>query len=137
MADTISWTLVVQINGGPKLSASKTLSLTGYGKFDFVVPAATAQNTPGTATVDLLSTTASGPDFILITSSVYSDDLTYRVNVQANPEIELDEAHLFMGEGAIGLLDAVPETLIFSNSIWENNQGQAASVRIIVGREAG
>lgn len=138
MPEKINWTLDVQVTGGPKISASRSLSVEAYDKIEVAIPAATAATTPGTATVQVQPGGVGQVQFLLITSSVYNAQLTYKVNQDTNDPIALDELQLLMGGGAIGLLDEAPQSLIFSNGIWDttSEQGQSASVQILVGRDA-
>jgi hypothetical protein len=137
----INWTLDVQITGGPKISVPRAVNVEAYDKIEVDILAATDASTPTTATVDVQPGGTDQVKFLLITSSVYNADLTYTADDTdpAIPTIALDEPQLLMGdheEGAVGLLGAAPQSLIFSNGIWNEGAGQSVSVQILVGRDA-
>jgi hypothetical protein len=132
--EQISWTLNVQVTGGPKISTSRTETFDAYDKITVDVPAGDG-TTPGAATVEVQPGGTGQVQFLLIKSSVYAvpgeAELTYKVNVDTADAILLDRLHLLVGEGAVGLLGAAPQTLLFSN-----NLDQVASIEILVGRKA-
>jgi hypothetical protein len=127
MPEKISWTLNVQVVGGPKLLASQTITVDAYDMLQVSILDAAAdkevQVQPG----------ASGVQFLLISSDQYGDKLTYKVNdgSSSTSAIKLDAPHVLIGSGAVGLLDKAPIKLLFSNTM-----GKAASVQILVGRDA-
>jgi len=57
---------------------------------------------------------------LAIRSSGYKEagvsKLTYKVGAPANPAITLSDAQMFVGDGMIALLGAVPDKLYFSNA---------------------
>lgn len=134
MSEQISWTLNVQVTGGPKISTSRTEMFDAYDKITVDIPAGDG-TTPGTATVEVQPGDAGQVQFLLIKSSVYAvpDEakLTYQVNDNTADAILLDRLHLLVGAGAVGLLGAAPQTLLFSNEF-----DQTASIEILVGRKA-
>lgn len=157
MAETINWTVDIQVSGGPRISQSRRLLVEAYDKIDVEVPAAEpvaaapGTFTPGRADVQVQPGGAGQVQFLVISSSVYSDQLVYRVNTPTAPVppppvvpgptttgVPLDELQLLIGTGAVGLLAEPPQTLYFSNRIWDAalNQGQIASIQIFVGRDA-
>lgn len=127
MSEKITWSLNVQINGGPKLSASQALTVDAYDKIavsiDDGVSDKEVQVQPG----------GSGQvQFLMIQADSYSDQVSYKVNsASATDTIALDALQVYMGKGAIGCLDPAPETLFFSNS-----SGATVSLGILVGRKA-
>lgn len=128
MAEQIFWTLNAEAIGGPKISASRTDTVDAYDKIAVDVAAETG-GTPGTAAVEVQPGLAGQVRFLLIQSSVYDTDLTYRVNDPAGTPIALDALQVLIGTGAVELLGAPPQTLHFSNAT-----DQAASINILVGR---
>lgn len=87
MAEKISWTLNVQVVGGPKISASKTMTVDAYDKIEVVIPGGD-DTTPGAATVEVQPGGSGQVQFMLITSSVYDAKLTY--SVDGGSPIKLD-----------------------------------------------
>jgi hypothetical protein len=130
VSEQIHWTLNIEVIGGPKISASRTQTVDAYDKITIDVPAQSG-GTPGQATVEVQPGGAGQVQFLLVQSSVYDQDLTYRVNDPAASAIVLDTLQVLMGAGAVGLLGAAPQRLIFSNAL-----AQVASVQILVGRDA-
>ena len=130
MAVKISWALNVLVDGGPTISASDAIEVDAYDIIDVKVP---KQNgaTAGTATVNVAPGGAADVLFLLIKSDIYKPTpLTYKVD-GGTKIVKLDSQQTLIGAGATGLLDAVPNKLVFTNS------GAAdASVRILVGRKA-
>lgn len=131
MAQAINWTLDVQIVGGPSASATSSLSVDAYDRIDVVIPGGNS-GTPGTATVDVHPGAAAKVKFLLISSDRYGEELTYDVPGGAT-NVKLDSQQVLIGEGAVGLLRAAPNTLEFSNEMGEGND---ALVTILVGRDA-
>ncbi len=129
MPEKITWSLSVQVAGGPRIMDSKTVEVDAYDKIEVVIPdgsdAREIQIQPGDA---------GQVQFLLISSDQCGADLSYSVNAaEANPDnrIKLDALHLLLGVGAIGLLQASPQKLFFYNAL-----GKAASGQILVGRDA-
>ena len=121
MPKKISWTLNVQVVGGPKVSAADIMEVEAYDKIEAVAPAGdsvTVNVQPG-----------DGALFLLITASSY-ENLNYEVDASGNP-VTLDGTHVLIGSGAVSLLGGTQNQFIFSN-------GGAANitVEILVGRQA-
>lgn len=129
MAQAISWTLQVQVEGGPNLSAASSTDVDAYDRIDIVIPGGDS-GTPGTATVDVQPGTAAQVKFLLISSDKYGEELTYSIASGAS-NVKLDSQQLLTGAGAVGLLGADPNALEFSNGMGEGND---ASITILVGR---
>ncbi|MFQ5856215.1 MAG: hypothetical protein ACE5LU_11285 [Anaerolineae bacterium] len=126
MAEKINWTLNVQVVGGPKMSASKTMTVDAYDKIEVVISDGATDEE-----VQVQPGGSGQVQFLLISSDQYGGDLTYKVNVGTADPIKLDAQQLLMGDGAVGLLGAAPEKLLFSNGL-----GNDASIQILVGRIA-
>ena len=121
MPEKISWTLNVQVVGGPKVSAADIMEGEAYDKIEAVAPAGdsvTVNVQPG-----------DGARFLLITASSY-ENLNYEADASGNP-VTLDGTHVLIGSGAVSLLGGTQNQFIFSN-------GGAANitVEILVGRQA-
>ena len=125
----ISWTLNVQVVEGPRMSVSKTVAVQAYDRIEVVIlDEASGQE------VQVQPGGEGQVKFLLVGSDRYGADLSYSVNeAEANPanRIKLDALQLFVGDGAVGLLDTSPETLYFYNDL-----GQAATITVLVGRKA-
>ena len=121
MPESISWTLNVQVVGGPKISAYDTLTVDAYDKIEAVIPA------NGAATINVQPDGSA--QFLLLTASSY-ENLTYAVDASPTA-ITLDGAHVLIGAGAVGLLGATQKQFAFSNTGAED-----VTVSILVGRDA-
>jgi len=122
MSEKISWTLNVQVEGGPSVSASQSITVDAYDKIQVTV------GTQDTKTVEVQPGEADRVRFLLISSDQFGDDLTYKVDAGGS-DIKVDAQQLLIGDGAVGLLDAAPKTLTFTN-----NLAQDANIEILVGR---
>jgi hypothetical protein len=130
MPEMISWTLNVQVVGGPKLSASRTIEVEAYDMIKVVVPGGD-NTTPGTATVDVQPGGTDQVKFLMISSSVYDAKLTYKVD--GGQDVKLDAFQLLMGNGAVDLLGTTQKQFAFSNKAGVD---KTASIEILVGRKA-
>ncbi|HEX6938792.1 MAG TPA: hypothetical protein VF158_05230 [Longimicrobiales bacterium] len=126
MPQKVSWTVSVQVLGGPKITASDTMTVDAYDRLDVVVEAG-AENKE----VEVQPGAAGQVQFVSISSSAYGPELTYRVNSDTANEVALDGQHVLIGSGAVGLLGAAPNTLYFSNDLTED-----VSVTVLVARKA-
>ena len=127
MSEKIQWTLSVQAEKGPKISASDTLTVDAYDKFDITVTTGT------TKTLALQpSTDVTKIDLILIKPDKPSDTLTYTINTKdpVTESITLDALQLLMG-GAVGLYGEAPTSLVF-----KNDSTNDVSIQVLVGRIA-
>ncbi len=126
MSEKINWTINVQVVGGPKMSASQTVTVDAYDKIGVTVPAGETDKE-----VEVQPGPAGRLQFLLVSSDQFGDDLTYKVN-NTGDAIKLDAQQLLIGDGAVGLLGASPpETLSFTNDL-----AQDANIEILVGRNA-
>jgi hypothetical protein len=136
MPEKITWTLNVQVVGGPRLSASQTIEVEAYDMIEVKVPG--MQNaTPRTAMVEVQPGGSNQVKFLMITSSIYDANLTYKVD-GGSEIIKLDALQLLMGVGALGLLGATANIFTFTNEVGKDNTApiQDASIQILVGRKA-
>lgn len=127
MAHTLKWSLTAQIPGGPNISSSQTFDIEAYDSISLDVVG-------GAVNIEVQlqpSTTANQVSALVIISDHYSPQLNYRVNVNTNPEILVDQPQILMGTGAVGLLDLAPTSLFFSN-----NLAETVAIKILVGRDA-
>jgi len=131
MPEKINWAVTVQVAGGPKLSESRTLEVEAYDLMEVEVPDGD-DTTPGQVTVNVQPGGTDQVKFLMISSDLYHDKLTYTVD--AGPtEVHLDDLQLLIGGGAVKLLGDTQNQFVFSNRA---NQGRPAFVKILVGRKA-
>lgn len=126
MTEKITYSITAQVAGGPKLAAANTLEVEAYDKTQITLAAGATNRT-----VNIQPGGAGLTQFVAITASQYNTALTYRVNEVAATAIPLTAPHLFIGAGAVGLLNAAPATLLFSNGTTGD-----ITVDILVGRDA-
>ena len=126
MPVSISWTLNVQVVGGPKISAYDTLTVEGYDMMEVVIPA----NSTDTI-IDVQPD--GGAQFLLLTASSY-ENLTYTVD--ADPNVPRPRGLLWTAHTCL----LVPE----QSSAWRtqkqfaftNTGAENVTVSILVGRDA-
>lgn len=121
----INVTLSVQVVEGPSISALRKIEVDAHDKIQVKISAGTTDKV-----VEVQPGGAGRVRLLAITASLFSDQLTYKVNNAGTP-IKLDAEQLFIGDGAVGLLGAAPETLSFTNPL-----AQDVNVVILVGRMA-
>lgn len=125
MAETIKYSLNFQVVGGTSVPISSEIVVDAYAKIQVAVPASTTD-----LTINLQPDGANLAKFLLIKSSAYGDDLTYKVNSSTTPII-LDGPHVFIGNGAVSILDSSPTKLLFSNDLTDD-----VTIDILLGRDA-
>jgi len=86
MSDTnfVKWTLTVQVDGGPTLSATETLSPTAYQRIAFVLDKAIDNNTPISRDINL----PPNIQLLVLKANKYDPPVTYKVD-GASSEISL------------------------------------------------
>jgi hypothetical protein len=126
MSSAIGLSLKVNVTAGPSLIVSKAITVEAYDKIDVLVAAGAAD-----MAVDIQPGMPSQVQLLCIISSQYGKDLKYKVHDTASTPIALDQAQLFLGQGAVGLLGTALDKLFFTN-----NLAQDASIEILVGRDA-
>ena len=131
MPEKINWTVTVQVVGGPKLSEARTLEVEAYDLLEVEVPDGD-DTTPGRVTVNVQPGGAGQVKFLMISSDLYHDALTYTVDGDPT-EVHLDDLQMFIGGGAVTLLGDTQNQFAFVNRA---NQGRPAFVKILVGRKA-
>ncbi|HEV2860970.1 MAG TPA: hypothetical protein VGX48_08195 [Pyrinomonadaceae bacterium] len=130
MAGKIDWSFNVVVAGGPKFSASRSIQVDAYDKVDALVPKK-GEGGAGAATVGVQPGGEGKVQFLLITSSVYDDKLTFKVD--GGSEVKLDEPQLLVGDGAVRLLNQTQKEFVFKNDI---DPPADASVQILAGRKS-
>jgi hypothetical protein len=127
MPETIVLTVSAEVASGPKLKETRTLSVDAYDKISVTVPDGTSNlevelQPGGTGSVRLL----------IVKSNVYGDALKYTVNAGTTDRV-LDQPHVLIGTGSVGLFGAEPTKLTFDNAL---GAGKDAQIEILVGRDA-
>lgn len=126
MSSTISLSLKVNVTAGPALLVSKAITVEAYDKISVLVAAGATD-----IAVDIQPGLSSQVELLCIISSEYGKDLKYNVHDTAATAIALDQAQLFLGQGAVGLLGTALDKLFFTNNLTKD-----ASIEILVGRDA-
>ena len=126
MSEKIKYSLSVQVVGGVSLPITGEVTPEAYGKIQVAVTAGASD-----MEVNLQPGGANLAEFLLIKSTSYGSALTYKVNDAAATAIALDGPHVFIGKGAVGILDSAPTKLFFSNGL-----AQDVTVDILIGRDA-
>jgi hypothetical protein len=129
----INLALNVQIVDGPKLQISRSKTVEAYDKIEVVInPNSTDK------AIEIQPGTGSQVGFLLIRSSLYGSEITYKANNGTidSTSITLDEPQCFLGTGAISVLGGSPKILKFSNAHPASATDKKALIEILVGRDA-
>jgi len=126
MAEKIKYSLNVQVVGGISIPVSGEITVEAYGKIQIAVTAGVSD-----LEVNLQPDGANLAQFLLIKASSYDSTLTYKVNTDSATAISLDGPHVFIGSGAVGILDSAPTKLFFSSGLATD-----VTVDILIGRDA-
>jgi len=126
MAEKIKYSLNIQVVGGISIPIKSEMTVEAYGKIQVTVPIGASD-----LEVNLQPDGANLAQFLLIKASSYDSTLTYKVNNTGATAITLDSPHLFMGSGAVGILDSAPTKLFFSSGLATD-----VTVDILIGRDA-
>lgn len=127
MPGKIDWSFNVTVAGGPKFSVTRPpIAVDAYDKVDATVPKKEGAAS-GTKTIDVQPSGEGKVQVLLITSSFYDDKVTYKVD--GGSEVKLDEPHLLVGDGAVGLLNKTQKQFVF-----KNDSDKDVAVEILVGR---
>ena len=126
MAEEIKYSLSFQVVGSTTMPVSGKIEPEAYSKIQVEVPAAASD-----LAVNLQPSGTKLADFLLIKASKYGTDLTYKVNSSGATPIVLDGPHVFIGNGAVAILDSDPTQLLFSNALAED-----VTIDILLGRDA-
>ena len=132
MSETINVTLIVQVVGGPKISTPLEMKIDAYDKVDLILAAGEKDKQ-----VDVQPSLAEQVGFLMINLkdvNQYNPNgtpkVTYKINKNDADPVNLDAPQVFIGNGAVGLLELEsPTKLFFSNELDEE-----VSVQILVGR---
>lgn len=125
MPETIVLTISADVALGPKLKESRTLGVDAYDKISIDVPDQTSD-----LEVELQPGGAGSIQLLVVKSNLYGTNLKYTVNADTTDHI-LDQPHVLVGTGSVGLFGEEPEKLVFDNAL-----GEDAQIQILVGRDA-
>jgi hypothetical protein len=124
MPETIVLTISAIVGAGPKLRENRTLAVDAYDKLSVEVA---DQAKLG---VEIQPGGGGSIQLLIVKSSVYGADLKYTVNSDTTDRV-LDQPHVLVGTGSVGLFGMEPKKLTFDNKTGEN-----AQIEILVGRDA-
>jgi hypothetical protein len=127
MPETIVLTIGAEGASGPTLKESRTLALDAYDKISVTVPDGTTN-----MEVQLQPGGTGSTRLLIIKSSQYGDALKYTVNTGTTDHV-LDEPHVLIGAGAVGLFGSEPTKFVFDNAL---GAGKDAQIQILIGRDA-
>ena len=129
MAETVNWSIAVQVPTGPRVAQSGALQVDAYDKLEVSIDDGAED-----LEVQLQPGGAGQVRLLVIATTQASADLSYKVNDAGGDAITLDQpVHAYFGTGPVSLLDAGsgPNTLFFTNE-----SGGPAVVQVLVGRKA-
>jgi hypothetical protein len=130
VASTITLSVNVEVQSGPKSSSSLVETVETYGLTEVVIPKGAVG--PGKEVQVPIVPAGPGQVRVLAITADRYQDLKYKAqdNVPAlGPEVTLDAPQLFLG-ATVGLLGKTPNSLVFTNASTTD-----ANVRILVGRK--
>jgi hypothetical protein len=111
MTEKIKYSINVQIVGGTSIPITGELQPEAYEKIQIAITAGEDME------VNLQPEGDEMADFLLIKPSSPGPELTYKVNDDTATAISLDSPHLFIGKGAVSILDPAPKKLFFHNGL--------------------
>lgn len=124
MSQKIYVTLDVKVELGPRISVAEILELDAYDEIDVVVKA-------GDVDVEVQLQPGEAELVKLLLVKADQAGLTYKLTDETSaPSMPLDKPLFLLGDGGIGLLDAAPQKLFFSNDLAVD-----VTVHALVGRE--
>jgi hypothetical protein len=132
---TVTLSVSIQASGGPQLSSSRPISVQAYDKVEVSLdPGGTAATE---VVVQLQPGAADHVAVLALTSSLYSDKITYKVNdgTADSPEVALDQPQVFTG-GAISFIGKDPKVIKLKNTFPASDATKKAQIEIFVARKA-
>ena len=127
MPETIVLTVGAEVASGPTIKESRTLTLDAYDKISVTVPDGTSN-----MEVQLQPGGTGSTRLLIIKSSQYGDALKYTVNAGTTDHV-VDQPHILIGAGAVGLFGSEPTKFVFDNAL---GAGKDAQIQILIGRDA-
>ena len=110
MTENISWKVDVSIPGGKKVSRDNKIDFEAYDDMEIVVEKGK------TLEVQVQPGSIAQLKFLLISADSYDQPIWYSLKDTGAKNVLLDEIQLFLGSGALSLLQAPPQTLVFKGS---------------------
>ena len=130
MPTNISWTLNVDVQSGPKISEAHTVQVDAFDRIEVVVP-----NTSTDKEIDIQPGASGKVKVLLIRSSIYGDNLKFKVHAAAaTDERVLNDVVFLTGKGGMALLEG--PTAPLDKLFVTNTTGKNAVLEILVGRSA-
>jgi hypothetical protein len=131
--ERISFSVTIQVAGGPSLPIAGTLEVEAYEKFDIAVPPSVA-GTNGSAKISVAPVDISKVQLLVIISDINDGTIKFQHSSSStsSPQgvIDLKGPVTLIGTSAVSLLNEIAD-LTFTNS-----GSQAARVTLLVGRDA-
>ena len=127
MQTNIAWRASVEIPSGPILQVASGISVDAYDRIVVAVPDSATDEVE----VDVQPGATDKVRLLAIASSSYGDNLRMKIHDTSQPEIVLNDAVFLVGAGAIDMLGAQPDKILFLNSL-----GHEVTIEILVGRLA-
>jgi hypothetical protein len=128
--EKISYSVTVQVTGGPSIPISGVLELDAYEKIKVTVPAKN-QGVDGVIEVAVSPGDLAHTKLLLITVSSGDGSLLFKTSAAGAIDVPITGPLTLIGETACGLLGAPPDKLTFTNKA--STEG---TVTILVGRKA-
>jgi hypothetical protein len=128
--ERISYSVTVQVAGGPSIPVAGVLEVDAYEKIAVTVPAKQG-NANGTADVTVSPGNLAHTLLLLITASVADGSLHFKTSAQGAADMPITGPVTLIGGTACSLLGADPDKLTFTNTAAAD-----AAVTILVGRKA-
>lgn len=127
----VTYTVGVQVSGGPQLNIPRTVEVEAFDKIEIVVP-------PGTdKTVDLQPSAAAKIALLVIKSEPQDEKVTFIVKgATDSPELTLKEPHVFVNDAVTLLTVAEPKSIKIANKFAAGDASKKAAIEILVARRA-
>jgi hypothetical protein len=120
----ISWMVNVSLPGGQKVSRDSKINFEAYDNIEIVVEKGKTQE------VQVQPGSIAQLKFLLIAADPYDAAITYSLKDSGSKNVKLDEIQLFLGFGALSLLQAPPQTLVFNNGAAKDVKIQIVAARM-------
>jgi hypothetical protein len=127
MPETIVLTVGAEVASGPTIKESRALTVDAYDKISVTVPDGASD-----MEVEIQPGGAGSVRLLIVKSTQYGDELKYTVNTGTTEHV-LDEPHVLIGAGAVGLFGSEPTKLVFENAL---GAGKDAQIQVLVARDA-
>ncbi|MBI3785383.1 MAG: hypothetical protein HY270_18480 [Deltaproteobacteria bacterium] len=124
--------MTVLVSSGPNLSLQREMEVDAYDSIEATIKAGATDVKIGLQPGELKEI-----QLLLVTADPYDSKVTYTVDdgaaaaAPASSAVALDQPHLLLGGGAVGLLGKAPKALHFGNTTAKD-----VTVRVLVGRKA-